>query len=163
MKTLYILRHAKSSWDFPEISDHERPLIEKGVIRTKKIIAYLQKRDIKIDLMVSSDARRAIETALLLADGLGYHKDELVKNNALYHASEEDIYNLVFALPDIYNHVLLIGHNPTFTQFANNFLKPRIDYLPTSGLVSITFKTDTWMRFAAAPFEQNFVLIPKKL
>ncbi|HQQ12358.1 MAG TPA: histidine phosphatase family protein, partial [Bacteroidales bacterium] len=70
MKTLYIVRHAKSSWDFPEVSDHDRPLLEKGKKRTRKIIDFLQKKKVKPDLIISSSALRARETAGYLAVGL---------------------------------------------------------------------------------------------
>ena len=77
MKELFIVRHAKSSWDYPDLSDHERPLLEKGKKRTRKMIAFLQSKGVKPDLVLTSSALRARETAGYLAVGLGLTKEDI--------------------------------------------------------------------------------------
>lgn len=163
MKTLLLVRHAKSSWQYPEVSDEQRPLLEKGKKRTKKVIDYLLGEDVKVDLIISSHAVRAHETARIIAHALGYPEDKIIISKQLYHASAEKLYDQFFDLSDDINTMMMVGHNPTFTNFANQFLEEKIDWLPTSGIVSITFKTDFWINLPMAARQTNFVVAPKEL
>lgn len=163
MKTLYIVRHAKSSWDFPQLQDYERPLIPKGVTRTKKIADFLIAKGVKPDLIVSSYATRAIETAEILAKELKYPDTDIITNSSIYNADDESIFSVIYAFPDDKSSVLMVGHNPTFTQLANHFLKERIHYLPTSAVVSVSFDTNSWTHIDSCKHQVNFVAIPKNL
>ncbi len=163
MKTLYIVRHAKSSWDYPGLADDERPLIEKGTKRTLKIANYLKEKNILPDLMLASHAVRAHETAKIIANITGYPEDRIMITSNLYHASADRIYDELYTLSDEIDSVMIFGHNPTFTSFANNFLDIKIDWLPTSGTVSVTFDTDRWTDIAIVEHKINFIVIPKDL
>ncbi len=163
MKTLFITRHAKSSWEHPVSSDLERPIIENGIRKTKKIIKFLLQKKINIDYIMCSHATRAIETAHLLSDGLNYPKSNIDINPNIYKSDEEGLLNEVLALPNTKNNVIIIGHNPALTQFANNFLHPKIDFLPTSAMVSISFETETWETIMSSTQKVNFIAFPKKL
>jgi len=163
MKTLYIVRHAKSSWDSFSLSDHDRPLLKTGIRKTNRIITYLKEKKVKVDLLKSSSARRALDTAKLIAQGIGYPENKIDIEKNLYHASSETIYHELYALSDDIGSVMLFGHNPTFTYFANDFLNPGIDNLPTSGVVSISFDTDKWENINHADYKVNFVVSPKML
>jgi len=112
MKMLYIVRHAKSSWSYPDLPDHDRPLLEKGKKRTRKMINFLKEEGVKVDFIISSSARRAAETALYFAKGLNYPAGEIKTDPALYHASAEDIFNQFNDLSDKYSKLMLVGHNP---------------------------------------------------
>jgi len=163
MKTLYIVRHAKSSWESPDLDDLKRPIIENGIKKTNKIIDYLINEKVKVDLIVSSHALRAIETACLIADALKYAKSDIIINNNIYDSDEEGMLNEVYALPNDKENVMLIGHNPTFTQFANFFLVKKIDFLPTSAVISISFETDQWEKIESCICKVNFVAFPKRI
>lgn len=163
MKTLYIVRHAKSSWDYPGLTDHDRPLLPVGIKKTNRIVGFLQERQTKVDLLLSSTAKRAFETANMIANGIGYPVDQIVKDSDLYHASEDEIYSTLFALPDNINSVMLFGHNPTLTYFVNYYVSPTIDNLPTSGTVSITFACEKWEQISDSDFHVNFVIFPRML
>lgn len=163
MKTLYIVRHAKSSWDFPEVSDHDRPLLEKGKKRTRKIIDFLQKKKVKPDLIISSSALRARETAGYLAVGLGLDKEAILVEPSLYTADGERVFDQFIDISDKNNEVIIVGHNPALTNFVNLFLVPSIDWLPTSGVVGLEFRTDRWDMIKNADFEVKFVIFPKLL
>ncbi len=163
MKTLYVVRHAKSSWDYPQLKDFERPLIEKGVKRTKKVAAFLKAKEITLDLIVTSHATRALETAQLLAKELKYPGASIFVNPDIYNADDESIFSVIYAFPDDKNNILMVGHNPTFTQLANYFLKEKIHYLPTSAVVSLSFDTNSWSKIDSCDQHINFVAIPKKL
>ncbi len=162
-KTIYIVRHAKSSWDNFELSDHDRPLLPIGVKKTKKIISFLADKEVKPGLIISSSAVRAYETAKLIAEGIGYKVSKIVKSKALYHAGIDEIYHELFSVDNDIDSVMLFGHNPTLTYFANIFIKREIDNLPTSGVVGVEFMTEGWETIANAKFKVNFVVFPRML
>jgi phosphohistidine phosphatase len=163
MKTLYIVRHAKSSWKYPELSDEERPLLEKGKKRTKKIIDYLLENNVKVDYIITSHAVRALETAKILGHALNYPEDEIKIDHEIYFADSDKLFNQFYDLPDRYDYVMMVGHNPALTNFANFFVTPKIDWLPTSGIVCIEFDTDSWDKVPTASPNTRFVIYPKML
>lgn len=163
MKTLYIVRHAKSSWKYPELTDEERPLLEKGKKRTRKVIDYLLDKNTKVDLIISSHAVRALETARILAHALGYAEDNILISRQVYHASAEQLYDQFFDLSNEVENLMIVGHNPAFTSFANHFLDKKIDWLPTSGIVSVSFDTRLWVNINMAERSTNFVVYPREL
>jgi len=163
MKTIYIVRHAKSSWDITDIPDEKRPLLEKGKKRTKKVIDYLHENEIQVDYIISSHAVRALETARILAHALKYPAENIKVDPHLYFANGDGIRDQFFDLPDRYNSVMIVGHNPALTDFVNLYLSNPIDNLPTSGIVSISIKTDHWEKVPLSSHKVNFVLFPKEL
>jgi len=163
MKTIYILRHAKSSWEFPHLSDEERPLIDKGKKRTRLIIQYLQDNNIFPDIIISSHATRACETAKIVARAIGYPSDKILINKTIYHADEDNLIDQFYDISDQFSSAMLVGHNPTLTNFVNLFLDEKIEWLPTSGLVSISFQTDKWVEISASKHKVDFVVTPSQL
>ena len=163
MKTIYIVRHAKSSWNMIDIPDEQRPLLEKGKKRIKKVIDYLHEKHIKVDYIISSHAVRAHETAKILAHALKYPIENIKIDSKIYHGNGDDILNQFYDLPDRFDSVMIVGHNPSLTDFVNIFLKSPIDNLPTSGVVSFTFDTDKWEKVVNAGRKTNFILFPKEL
>jgi phosphohistidine phosphatase len=163
MKTLYLVRHAKSSWDDISIQDYERPLLNKGINRTLRVARFLISKKIIPDLIVSSHAVRAFETASLLAEKLGYPKHEILIDDQLYFSGPEAIHSVVFGLPDDKKDVMLVGHNPDMTKLANEFLHDKIDYLPTTGVVSVSFETEKWEEVLLVSRVINFVISPKSV
>lgn len=163
MKTVYIVRHAKSSWEDFTLSDHDRPLLPVGVKRTKKIAEYLKDKGVHPDLMMSSSAVRALETAKIIAGVIGYPVKKIKVEKRLYDASAEDILAELYALPDQVESVMVFGHNPTLTYLVNHFVKSGIDNLPTSGVVGINFKTGRWQNIPGAPFSVDLIVFPKML
>ncbi|MGI9270185.1 MAG: SixA phosphatase family protein [Woeseiaceae bacterium] len=144
MKTLTLVRHAKSSWKDGNLSDRDRPLNNRGErdapIMGKRIVAA----EIRPSLILSSPAVRAWTTAKILAQELNYPIEFLQKENSLYLASLDDILDVLVAQDAEFNNVLLVGHNPGLTTFAN-YLSPGLtNNLPTAGVVSVTFEQDDW-------------------
>ena len=163
MKQLYIARHAKSSWDDFTISDHERPILGKGRRKTEKVANTLKSKAILPELIISSTAQRAKETALLLAKGLGYPEDKIVFNKNIYHASDDEVLRELYGLDNTIKSVMIVGHNPTLTDVVNRFSKEMIDNLPTSAVAAVTFKTDKWENIDGCRFKLNFILTPRML
>jgi len=163
MKTLYLVRHAKSSWGHPGLTDFNRPLIDTGVKRNRKIIRYLNEKNVSVDLIISSPAVRTFETAKLIADGIDYPIENINKEHVLYEAGLNDFLNVIYDAPDEINSLMIVGHNFTITHVANFFLGPEIEMLPTSGLVAISFETEHWKEIPAVKPEQLYVVFPKML
>jgi len=163
MKTIYIIRHAKSSWDAPNLTDHERPLIEKGITRTALVTGYLVKQNFKTGLMISSVAVRAFETAKLIAGAIGYPIEKIKTDRRIYQESLDFIYTVISEISQKIDSVMIVGHNPTLTDFVNDFLEEEIDALPTSGIVSISFETDDWQGITSIKPTINFMITPKSL
>ena len=155
MKTLCLIRHADASWG--EI-DYERPLNEKGVENAKKIAEYLSKKTADPDIIVSSHTKRALRTAEILAKGFNYPHNEILIETKLYNEGVDKIGEVIYSLPEDKNFAMIIGHNPYITQFANEFLKNKIDYLPPAGIVSINFNTNQWNKISIVKKEVNFVM-----
>lgn len=163
MKNVYIVRHAKSAWGSFDVADHDRELLPIGIEKTKRVIVYFNSVGVKPDLIICSTANRAIETAKLIAAGIGYDVNKIVKNKLLYHAYGDDIYNELHILNDDIETVMIIAHNPTLTDFVNDFITPQIDNLPTSGAVLINFKTKKWNKISTSKFNIGFSIFPKML
>ena len=161
MKTLYLLRHAKSSWQNPDLDDFDRPLLEKGLKRSKLVIDYLLDHEIKVDWIISSPAVRALATAEIFARALNYPVAAILKERKLYFGDSDSFLEQFFDVPKKVNSMMLVGHNPAITTFANQFLDNKIDYLPTSGIVSISFLTDNWGKAGIAKRKVNFVVYPR--
>jgi phosphohistidine phosphatase len=163
MKTIYIVRHAKSSWNQTDMTDEKRPLMEKGKKRTKKVIDYLHKNHIEVDYIITSHAVRAYETAKILAHGLKYPIGNIKVDPQIYHADGDSILNQFYDLPDRFESVMIVGHNPSLTDLVNLFLTSPIDNLPTSGVVSFSFDTDQWEKVPVSVRRTNFILFPREL
>jgi len=163
MKTLYLIRHAKSSWNNSDLDDHERPLLEKGIKRTEKIIQFLKNRKVNPCIILSSQTVRALETARIIARGLKYPEDEILTDSKLYFDGTDGINEVIYELPDEKKSALIVGHNPYLTQFTNRFLARKIESIPTSGVVCIDFNTNSWHEISLAEKKVRFIIYPKDL
>ena len=163
MKTIYVIRHAKSSWNMIDIPDEQRPLVEKGKKRTMRVIDYLNENHIKVDYIVTSHAVRAHETAKILAHALKYPIENIKIDPHIYHADGDAILNQFYDLPDRFDSVMIVGHNPSLTDFVNLFLDSPFENLPTSGLVSFSFDTDHWGKVPVSDRKTNFILFLKDM
>ena len=144
MKTLFLVRHAKSSRDDPLLPDRDRPLNERGMRDAPKVGAQLAKRDARPDLIVSSPARRALATAEIFAGKLDYRLKDIVVEDRLYAATPDGLLAVVHELDDGVKRVMLFGHNPELTELAHR-LSARIDDMPTCAVVEFAFDTRSWL------------------
>lgn len=164
MKTLIVVRHAKSSWEFPDIEDVQRTLLDKGKKRTKKVIDHLLKmRFHKPDLIVSSHAVRAYETARIMARGLEYPENQIIQSKTLYEGDKELITDQLFGLDDDITSVMIVGHNPALTYFVNQWLAEPIEWLPTSGVVILKIPVNRWSEIDLHKASTSFKVFPKEL
>ena len=125
------------------------------------MIDFLKKRRSTIDLILCSPAVRAYETAKLFAWALEIPEEALRQENGIYAADADRLGNQFFDLPANVNSLMMVGHNPGITDFANLFLHPRIEMLPTSGMVGLEFETDKWEEIMDCKSKKLFVVFPK--
>jgi len=146
MKTLYIIRHAKSSWAKPDQPDFERGLNDRGKKDAPRMGKRLKEKNVHPDLMLSSPAKRAVSTARRIAKILDYAKNKIKEDRALYHADEETILAVIQNLNDKHTTVLIFGHNPGLTDFVNTLMNEEgsIDNIPTCGVVAFKLEIGSW-------------------
>lgn len=144
MKQLFLLRHAKSSWDDPTISDIDRPLNKRGKNDAVFMGNVFRQLNLIPELIISSPAKRAYSTAKKIAAVLDYNKDNLIRDSELYDASVESFLNLITSLNDDYNKIMLVSHNPVITIISNKLSNSSIVNMPTCSLALIEFKITFW-------------------
>lgn len=144
MKTLYLMRHAKSSWDYPELSDHDRPLNGRGRHDAPLMGSQLLSREIKPDLVLSSTAVRALTTATLVAKELGYEMEKLQTDEGVYHADKNGLLQIIREVPEEIDSLLMVGHNFAISELANMLAPESLADMPTAGIVALTFPVNSW-------------------
>ncbi|MEP7253553.1 MAG: histidine phosphatase family protein [Ginsengibacter sp.] len=161
MKTLILVRHAKSSWDNLNLADFDRPLNERGKLDGPEMAKRTKDRGIKIDLFISSPAKRARKTAIFFLDEYDLSKKYLVLMPSLYEASIANFYNVLESIDSKYNTVAVFSHNPGTTDFANQLTNYQIDNMPTCGVFVVSFDAKNWSDFKDAEKEFLFFDFPK--
>ena len=145
-KLLVLVRHAKSSWEHPGLRDHDRPLNPRGLRDAPRMAARLGARAPAPERIVTSSAVRALTTARTFADELGLDPGSLEVRPELYGAGSGEVLEIVRGLGDRLGSVVLVGHNPTFTELGNGLPAERIGHVPTCGVVSLALESGRWER-----------------
>jgi phosphohistidine phosphatase len=161
MKTLIVVRHAKSSWDVARQKDFDRPLNDRGKRDAPEMAQRLKEKGLKIDLFVSSPAKRAYKTAKYFAETFKKDKDGIALVDRLYEAPMETFYDIVTGLDSKYDAVALFAHNPGITAFVNTLTDVRTDNMPTCGVFAVQADTDDWKTFRESSRQFLFFDYPK--
>lgn len=143
MKTLLLVRHAKSSWEHPGAPDHDRPLNDRGLRDAPVMGRRLAERGVAPDVILSSTAVRALTTAELIAEALGFDAARIVTDERLYAASAEDVLRVIGELDDEVSSAMVVGHNPETASLARR-LSDEIHEMPTCAVAEFTFDVDAW-------------------
>ncbi len=144
MKTLYIVRHAKSSREYNGIEDIDRPLKERGIKDAYLIASVVQKKIDTPSVFISSCANRALHTAMIFSYTFKYPLTNLKISKSLYSFSDGYLIKTVKALDNGFDSAIIFSHDHGISDFVNKFGDKHIDHVPTSGLIAISFKTDHW-------------------
>lgn len=163
MKTIYLLRHAKSSWKDAELSDIDRPLNARGKRDAPLMGQYFKSKRVHPDLIISSPAKRAYRTAGIIASELEYEEKNIYIDMRLYGANAEEILNIIHQLEPSLNKVMLVGHNPALTHSISLLSGEEIDNLPTSGLARIDFENKKWNLIKEGKGKLKLLAFPKKV
>lgn len=147
MKTVYFIRHAKSSWSDMSLRDFDRPLNKRGKRDAPFMANKLHELGVQPDAILSSTANRAFTTATHFAKALGLASNEIIEVPAIYEAYYSTVLKIVQNQPKKWNTILVFGHNPAFTTIANSFNGDYIDNVPTCGIVKVTADIKDWADF----------------
>ena len=163
MKTLLLIRHAKSSWDGTSLNDFERSLNDRGKRDAPIMAQRLIDKKIVIDAFVSSPAKRAKKTAELFCTTYKRNAEEIIFVSALYHATSETIFTVIEQLDDTFTSVAIFSHNDGITEFANKLTDNLvIDNMPTCSVCAVKIDIDKWKDFSNAKRELLFFYAPEK-
>ena len=144
MKTIYIVRHAKSSWKYDSVKDIDRPLKERGINDAQMLSKLLAKEIRKPDVFVSSSANRALHTAVIFCENFGYPLSNLQIKRQLYSFSDGYLVKTVKALDDSFSSAIIFSHDHGINTFVNKFGSKPIAHVPTCGVVGIEFNEKHW-------------------
>jgi len=162
MKTLYLVRHAKSSWKDMTLADRNRPLNKRGKRDAPFMGKLMYEHGIFPEVLISSPALRALTTAKAFAKALNYPSERLLLNEQLYEASVYDLLEIVQQLEDNWQSVMLFGHNMTYTMFANWYANPPLDNVPTGAVVALQFDVEQWSSIRSNNGQLQFFEYPRK-
>jgi phosphohistidine phosphatase len=143
MKTLYLVRHAKASWD-EHVSDWERPLTQVGVERAHKVARLLKSKKIKPNKIISSYAFRALNTAVIFAHDLKYPSSYIEVNQSIYEKRAIDILDMLRKQDDKHETIMLFGHDPSITELYNMLTRKLLLKFSTSSTAGIEFNIKNW-------------------
>ena len=143
-KTLHIVRHAKSTWDYESITDADRPLKLKGIKNAYEMARRMKIRNSLPEFIISSPANRALHTAVIFARVIELPFSKLKIDSALYCSDPSGILDLVKSTDNAVKSVMIFGHNPDLTYLASQLTNDNTLEMPTSGIVSVTFSVNNW-------------------
>ena len=161
MKKIILIRHGKSAWNHPNLADHDRPLAERGLDNVPEMGFRLKEKGIFPDLILSSTATRASQTAEILADVLLTPISKIVYEKNLYHATSAMIMKSIQRQDDAHELIFVVGHNPGINDFID-FFGGDLDNLPTSGQFGFLVDTDHWIQLRPENTKFWFIDYPKK-
>ena len=145
MKTITFLRHSKSSWDY-DVSDVNRPLNEFGIKKIKKLSNLSTNTFNQVEIFFSSPANRAIHTCIILANSLEIDLKKISIRKELYTFDMLEVFDFIKQINDKYSNIVLVGHNPAYTEISNYFSENKILNLPTARWFCLKFDTDSWSK-----------------
>ena len=162
MKTLYLVRHAKSSWKYPKLDDFERPLNKRGRRNAPFMGSVLKELKVAPDLVLSSPANRAATTARAIADHIDYPLDDIQYSEIIYSFSENALIHVIRQIDDKIKAAMVVGHNPALTELANSIGDTAISNIPTCGVCCVNLNISSWADFGDQRGKLKFFEFPKK-
>lgn len=160
MKTLILVRHGKSSWEY-SVGDKDRPLLERGIKDAHLVSDRFHEGAPKIDMIFSSPANRALHTAMIFCRQMYFPLDRFRITERLYDFSGDEVLQFIKELDNASDTIMIFGHNHAFTHIANSLGNTYIENVPTSGLVQLKFDVDGWASIHKGITEQT--IFPKVL
>lgn len=160
---LSLVRHAKSSWRFRHLDDFRRPLNKRGLRDCARMPKLLTRRIPKPDLMISSDAVRAVQTTQALADAFELFDERIVLDPEIYLADVKTLMRRIRSVRDSTNHVMLVGHNPGLTELCNHLLPAPVADLPTLAVAVLRVECASWTGLTRGGAKLEKLLQPKDM
>lgn len=161
MKSIYVVRHAKSSWGDLTVSDFDRPLSDRGQRNAPEMAQRLLSKGISIDQFISSTAKRALQTAIHFIKVYRRNPEEIILHEELYHAPANIYFDVITALDNKLSSIAIFGHNPGITEFVNQLTEKQIDDMPTCGIFAAQLAVKDWKNFRSTHKEFLFFDRPR--
>lgn len=163
MKQLIIVRHAKSDWGDETLKDIDRPLNERGYSDAYLLSNWFYTHHELPNLIVSSDATRALSTAMIFTRALGIPSERMLIESKIYESTADTLKKVIKGFDDAANCVMLFGHNPGITNLVNEFSNDLFfDNIPTCGMISFQFDIKSWSDIGAKKGQVMFQQFPKE-
>jgi len=162
MKTIYLVRHAKSSWKYPDLDDFERPLNKRGHKNAPFMGTILKKLKVAPDLILSSPANRASMTARIIADKIRYPLEKIRYSENIYDFSANALIDAIKQLDNGIHKAMLVGHNPALTELSNYIGDEAISNIPTAGVFCAELDIPSWAKIGDRCGKLTFFEFPKK-
>jgi len=162
-RQLILIRHTKSSWNDFSIPDFDRPLKKDRIEDARKMAAKLKSLKLEPDLIICSPAKRTRQTVEYFCDKLKYDPDKIQLEKRIYESNAEAILQVVRETDASVKTLVLVGHNPSITDFANLFVTEKIDEVPTTGVVWLQFENPDWEIYRPTPCKLKYFLTPKTI
>ena len=162
MKTLYLVRHAKSSWKYPKLDDFERPLNKRGRRNAPFMGSVLKELKVAPDLVLSSPANRAATTARTIADHIDYPLDNIQYSEIIYSFSENALIHVIRQIDDKIKAAMIVGHNPGLNGIANYLGDRPVSNIPTAGIYCLDLDIASWSNIRENCGKLKFFEYPKK-
>jgi phosphohistidine phosphatase len=163
MKTFILVRHTKSSWKDTSLSDIERPLKKSRLDDAFKMSSKLRELGFKPDLIISSPAKRALDTASIFAKALSYATDKIKIDATIYESTEKELLKTINSINNKFERVMLFGHNPCFETFLTEYTNSPVTDLPTTGTVWLEIEDNEWKINKRKKANQRHYFYPKML
>ena len=155
MRTLLVIRHAKSTWAKEGQRDFDRPLNNRGNQDAAEMAKRLVEKSIHLDALFSSPARRALTTCMYFAKALNIIDKNILPISQLYNADASTFFNVISETNDSFNAIAIFSHNPGITDFVNDLTTTKIDIMPTCGIFAVQFESNHWKDFSTV--EKGFL------
>ena len=162
MKKLYLVRHAKSSWNFEQLDDFHRPVGKRGRRDLRRMGEFIGSEVDRPDLMISSTASRAFYTALFFADYWKYPEEDMIISDVLYHAGVNQFEAFIREI-EHFDTVAVFAHNPGLTMLHNHLCDEILDNIPTCAIAGLSFEIASWRDFGKQKGKQLFYYAPKEI
>ncbi len=160
MKTLYLVRHAKSSWKYSELDDFERPLNRRGRDSLESMGELLKEVKAALDLIISSPATRAAMTARNIASRIHYPLEKILYAESIYLSDADILLHLIQDIDDDVKEAMMIGHNPALTDLGNYISSRQIGNIPTCGIFCVEFSISSWKKIGEGSGVLKFFEVP---
>jgi len=162
MKILYLVRHAKSSWKYPELDDFERPLNRRGREGLESMGALLKEVRVAPDLIISSPATRAATTARNIAHMIHYPLEKILYTESIYLSDADILLHFIQDIDDDVKEAMIIGHNPALTDLGNYISNQQIGNIPTCGIFCVEFSISSWKKIVEGCGILKFFEVPRR-
>jgi len=163
IRTVTLIRHAKSSWNDPSLTDFERPLNKRGIRDAPRVGEALEQAEVSFDKVLCSDARRARQTLSLLKQGIEIDEDNIEYRSDMYGASADHLLSCITTQPESISNIALVGHNPGMEDLAYKLAEEPVGSMQTCCIVHMEFDSEKWTDLSTAAGKVGLIIKPRDL